>query len=73
MADTATLDAQLARLNSVQPAFNPQEALRIIGYDTRDMPAAIRAFKRHFVQQNVNATLNDADLRILYNLYKKYL
>ncbi|WP_426061057.1 N-acetylmuramoyl-L-alanine amidase [Hymenobacter sp. B1770] len=74
LPDTAALDAHLAHLNSVQPpAFNPQEALRIIGYDTRDMPAAIKAFKRHFVQQQVNGPLSDADLRILYNLYKKYL
>ena len=72
-ADTDGLDAQLTRLNAPQLLFNPQEALRIIGYDTRDLPAATRAFKLHFVQQNVGAPLTDADLRILYNLYKKYL
>ncbi|SFQ58344.1 N-acetylmuramoyl-L-alanine amidase [Hymenobacter arizonensis] len=72
--DTAALDAHLAHLNSVLvPAFNPQEALRIIGYDTRNMPAATKAFKLHFIQQQVNAPLSEADLRILYNLYKKYL
>ena len=72
-SDTAALDAELARLNSRQLLFNPQEALRIIGYDTRDLPAAIRAFKLHFIQQNVGAPLTDADTRILYNLYKKCL
>ena len=39
-----------------QPGYgsiSPREALRIIGYDTRDLPAAIRAFKLHFIQQNV--------------------
>ena len=71
--DTTALDTQLARLNAAYPIFNPREALRIIGYDTQDLPAAIRAFKLHFVQQNVNAQLTDADNRILFNLYKKYL
>ena len=72
--DSASLDAQLARLNAVRPLpFNPREALRIIGYDTRDLPAAIRAFKLHFIQQDIGAPLSDADNRILYNLYHKYL
>ena len=73
LRDTELVDAQLARLNGAQALFNPQEALRIIGYDTHDLPAAIQAFKRHFIQQNVAAPLTDADNRILYNLYKKYL
>ena len=71
--DTSRVDAQLARLNSPITPFSPREALRIIGYDTRDLPAAIRAFKLHFIQQNVSAPLTDADNRILYNLYKKCL
>ena len=72
-ADTSQVDTQLARLNEPDAAFNPREALRIIGYDTRDLPAASRAFKLHFIQQNVSGPLTDADQRILYNLYKKYL
>ncbi|MDB5269495.1 MAG: N-acetylmuramoyl-L-alanine amidase [Hymenobacter sp.] len=71
--DTGRVDAQLARLNGPITVFSPREALRIIGYDTRDLPAAIRAFKLHFIQQNVSAPLTDADNRILYNLYKKCL
>ena len=71
--DTTALDTQLARLNDAYPTFDPREALRIIGYDTRDLPAAIRAFKLHFVQRDVDAPLSDADNRILFNLYKKYL
>lgn len=72
-ADTTSLDRQLARLNGPITPFNQREALRIIGYDTRDLPAAIRAFKLHFIQQNVAAPLSEADNRILYNLYKKCL
>ncbi|HEX8504968.1 MAG TPA: hypothetical protein VF630_06345, partial [Hymenobacter sp.] len=71
--DTARVDAQLARLNGPVTVFTPREALRIIGYDTKDMPAAVRAFKLHFIQQNVGAPLTEPDLRILYNLYKKCL
>ncbi|HEX8326123.1 MAG TPA: N-acetylmuramoyl-L-alanine amidase [Hymenobacter sp.] len=73
LPDTSQVDAQLARLNGPLTVFNPREALRIIGYDTKDMPAAIRAFKLHFIQQNVGAPLSDPDLRILYNLYQKCL
>ncbi|MFD1186822.1 N-acetylmuramoyl-L-alanine amidase [Pontibacter rugosus] len=53
--------------------FNPKEALRIIGFDTRDLPAAIRAFKLHFVQDEVNDVLTEKDKVILYNLYQKYM
>ena len=51
----------------------PAEALRVIGYDTRDLPAAIQAFKRHFVPGETGAELSEPDRRILFNLYRKYL
>jgi N-acetylmuramoyl-L-alanine amidase len=31
--------------------FNSEQALRIIGYDTQNLPAAIKAFKLHFIQK----------------------
>ncbi|GAB3578918.1 N-acetylmuramoyl-L-alanine amidase [Hymenobacter daeguensis] len=71
--DTTLIDRQLARLNGPITVFSQRDALRIIGYDTRDLPAAIRAFKLHFIQQNVSGPLSEADNRILYNLYKKCL
>lgn len=52
--------------------FNAMQSLRIIGYDTRDSVAAIKAFKLHFVQQDSIAVLNDADRKIIYDLYKRY-
>ena len=61
-----------APLNPVD-TFDPREALRIIGYDTRDLNAAITAFKRHFIPGDVNAVLTENDRRILFNLYKKFL
>ena len=59
--------------NIKQPEnFNALQGLRIIGYDTRDSIAAIKAFKLHFVQQDSAAVLTDADKKIIYDLYKKY-
>ncbi len=52
--------------------FNAMQCLRIIGYDTKDPVAAIKAFKLHFIQQDSVAILNDADKKIIYDLYKKY-
>ncbi len=52
--------------------FNAIQSLRIIGYDTKDSVAAIRAFKLHFVQQDSIPRLNEADKKIIYDLYKRY-
>lgn len=52
--------------------FDIATALRLIGYDTSDLNAAIVAFKRHFVQQNSSAILSQLDLNVLYNVYQKY-
>src|SRR5690554_3992169 len=59
--------------DSLDITINPREALRIIGYDTSDMPAAVRAFKLHFIQKDIQPVLSDDELKILYNLYQKYL
>jgi N-acetylmuramoyl-L-alanine amidase len=52
--------------------FEPITALRLIGYDTRDSIAAIKAFKLHFVQNDSNRVLTPGDRKILYNLSSKY-
>jgi len=52
--------------------FNAIDALRIIGYNTNDSIAAIKAFKLHFVQQDSLPAINYADKKIIYSLYKKY-
>ena len=52
--------------------FDPAIALRIIGYDVSNLPAAIVAFKRHFVQTDISPALSLQDKMILFNLYKKY-
>ena len=59
--------------NVKQPVnFDAVQALRIIGYNTKDSVAAIKSFKLHFVQQDSMPVLTDADRKIIYDLYKKY-
>ncbi len=57
--------------DSVPANFNHIQALRIVGYDVKDTTAAIRSFKRHFMQDTTK-TINDADKNVLFNLQKKY-
>ncbi len=52
--------------------FDVESALRRIGYDTRNLAGAIMAFKRHFVQLDLNPVMTDWDRCVLYHLYKKY-
>jgi N-acetylmuramoyl-L-alanine amidase len=54
------------------PEFDSTTALRLIGYDTSNLPAAITAFKRHFVQTDDTPVLTPCDLDVLYNVYRKY-
>jgi N-acetylmuramoyl-L-alanine amidase len=65
-----------AVVDSLQSQFidvDPEIALRIIGYDTSNLEAAIQSFKLHFIQTEVNSELTERDLKILNNLYKKYM
>ncbi|WP_316810591.1 N-acetylmuramoyl-L-alanine amidase [Pedobacter heparinus] len=53
--------------------FDTVAALRIIGYNVKNLNAAIEAFKIHFVQTDISQVLTPADKLILFNVYKKYL
>lgn len=53
--------------------FNDTLALKLIGYDTRNYPAAVRAFKRHFVQTDIKDSLDAYDRQVLYSVFLKYL
>lgn len=54
--------------------FDVKLALRIIGYDVKNLDAAIKGFKHHYIQVQANsATLSQQDLKILYSIFKKYL
>jgi N-acetylmuramoyl-L-alanine amidase len=57
-------------LGSAPAGFSHLLALRIIGYDTHDTTAAIRAFKRHYMQDTTRH-LTTADLSVLYDLMNK--
>ncbi|WP_341849947.1 N-acetylmuramoyl-L-alanine amidase [Christiangramia oceanisediminis] len=62
------------RKNLVPKNFDPVMALRIIGYDVSDPVAAKKAFKLHFIkEEETSSELTDFDLKVLYNLYQKYL
>ncbi|TWJ03391.1 N-acetylmuramoyl-L-alanine amidase [Mucilaginibacter frigoritolerans] len=52
--------------------FDYAIALKLIGYDTSDIKAAVVAFKRHFIQTDISPTLTQLDLNVLYNVYQKY-
>ncbi|MCR8561544.1 N-acetylmuramoyl-L-alanine amidase [Mucilaginibacter sp. BJC16-A38] len=52
--------------------FDYTIALKLIGYDTSDLNAAVVAFKRHFVQTDITPQLTQLDLNVLYNVYVKY-
>lgn len=51
--------------------FNIVQGLQIIGYDTRNLKAAIIAFKRHFIQTEVDDILDEKTINTIYNIYKK--
>jgi N-acetylmuramoyl-L-alanine amidase len=52
--------------------FDYAIALRLIGYDTSDLNAAVIAFKRHFIQTDITPQLTQLDLNVLYNVFVKY-
>ena len=53
--------------------FNVENALKIIGYNTSDIEAAKSAFKLHFIQKDLDQPFGKHDLKVLYQLHKKYL
>ncbi len=52
--------------------FDYVTALRLMGYDTRNISGTIDAFKRHFIQTDISPQVTQLDLNVLYNVYKKY-
>jgi N-acetylmuramoyl-L-alanine amidase len=71
--DENEMIAKAATIDGFTMGVSPEIALRIIGYDTNDLESAIKAFKLHFIQKDINSVLSDGELKILDNLYKKYL
>ena len=53
--------------------FNTTMALRIIGYNVSNIGSAIQAFKLHYIQKDMNTTLNEYDKKVLYAIYLQAL
>lgn len=53
---------------AVSPLFDATLALQAVGYDVRDLDAAIAAFKRHFVPDDTAPLLTESDLGRLHCL-----
>lgn len=51
--------------------FNPIMGLQIIGYDIRNLEAAIKSFKHHYIKTEVNAILDARTINTIYAIYKK--
>jgi N-acetyl-anhydromuramyl-L-alanine amidase AmpD len=58
-------------LESAPINFNAEQGLRVIGYDTKNLSAAVIAFKRHFIQSEVNDILDERTINTIYSVYKK--
>lgn len=51
--------------------FRIEPALRIIGYNTKNLTAAIAAFKLHYIQTEVDNVLDRKTINTIYSIYKK--
>jgi N-acetylmuramoyl-L-alanine amidase len=58
---------------TVPEGFNVLQALRIVGYDTRDSNAVIKAFKRHFIPEDstTGTILDEGEKKILISIMQK--
>jgi len=57
----------------VPPAFNPLDALRIIGYDLRDSSAVFLTFRRKYLGAENRGSLTEPERKVLYSLYRRHL
>jgi N-acetylmuramoyl-L-alanine amidase len=53
--------------------FKIEPALRIIGYNTKNLSAAIMAFKLHYIQTDTSAILDRKTIDTIYSIYKKQI
>lgn len=51
--------------------FNAELALQIIGYNTKNLSAAITAFKLHYIPEEVNSVLDQKTVNTIYSIYLK--
>ncbi|WDF62445.1 N-acetylmuramoyl-L-alanine amidase [Flavobacterium sp. KACC 22763] len=53
--------------------FKIEPALRIIGYNTKNLTAAIQAFKLHYIQTDATSVLDRKTIDAIYSIYKKQI
>ncbi|WP_348824505.1 N-acetylmuramoyl-L-alanine amidase [Flavobacterium aestuarii] len=53
------------------PEFNVEQGLQVIGYNTKNLSAALIAFKLHYIQTEVNDILDEKTISTIYSIYKK--
>ena len=53
--------------------FKIEPALRIIGYNTKNLTSAIQAFKLHYIQTDVTSVLDRKTIDAIYSIYKKQI
>jgi N-acetylmuramoyl-L-alanine amidase len=59
--------------NLVVPnGFKYKDGLRLIGYDVRNESAAIKAFKLHYNNKEINEVVDKATLKMIYSLSQMY-
>jgi N-acetylmuramoyl-L-alanine amidase len=58
-------------LETAPTDFNIEQGLQIIGYNTKNLAAAITAFKLHYIQTEVNDVLDEKTINTIYSIYKK--
>ena len=51
--------------------FDTTLALRLIGYDTKNLSSAIIAFKRHYIQTDVTDVVDEITRNTIYSIFKK--
>ncbi len=58
----------------IPEGFDPKMALKVIGYDVSNLDDAIKSFKLHFIQEDYeDPILSEYEIKVLYNLYQKFL
>ena len=51
--------------------FNAEMGLKIIGYNTKQLSDAVKAFKLHYIQTEVDTILNQKTINAIYDIYLK--
>jgi N-acetylmuramoyl-L-alanine amidase len=60
-------------LETAPENFNIEQGLQLIGYDTRNLSSAIKAFKLHYIQTEVDDKLDAKTKNTVYAVYKKLM